>query len=63
MVLVAWDEKGDCSVCGKVPGMPASEGKTSEDGWTSSTSANSRMKMRAHHYGLRHCLTPQPKGE
>jgi len=24
MILVAWNEMGDCSVCDKVPGMPAS---------------------------------------
>jgi len=62
MVLVAWDEKGDCSVCGKVLGMLASEGGTSEDDWTSSTSANSGMKVGTHHYGLRHYLTSWPEG-
>ena len=35
MVLVAWDEKGDCLVCGKVSGVPASEDRTSDDGRTS----------------------------
>jgi len=61
MILVAWNEKGDCSVCDKVSNMPASEGGTSEDGQTSSTSANSGMEMGAHHYGLRHCFTLQPE--
>ena len=60
-ILVAWNDKGDCSISGKVPGMPASEGRTSEDSWTSSTSANSGMEVGAHHYGLRHCLTSQPE--
>ena len=61
-ILVAWDEKRDCSVCSKVLGMPASEGGTAEDGWTSSTSANSEMEVGAHHYGFCHCFTSQPEG-
>ena len=62
MVLVAWDEKRDCSVCSKVPGVSTSEGRISEDGWTSSTSANSRMEVGPHHYRFCHCFTSQPEG-
>ena len=61
-VLMAWDETGDCSLCSKVPSMPASEGGKSEDGWTSSTSANSEMEVEAHHYGFHHYFTSQPEG-
>ena len=55
--------KRDCSLCSKVSGVSASEGRTSEDGWTPSTFIDSRVEVGAHHYGFRHCTAPQSKRE
>ena len=54
--------KRDCSLCSKVSGVSASEGRTSEDGWTPSTFTNFRVKVGAHHYGFRHCTAHSSKG-
>ena len=58
-ILVAQDEKRDCSICGKVFGMLTSEGWTIKNSRTTSTLTVFRMEVRAHQHGLRHCLTLQ----
>jgi len=60
---VARNEERDCSFCSKVSGVSASEGRTSEDGWTPSTLTDFRVEVGAHHYGFRHCTAPQSKRE
>ena len=55
---MAWNEERDCTVCGEVSGMSAGEGGTLDDNQTSSNSVDSGMKVAAHQYGFRRCITP-----
>ena len=59
---MARNEERDCSLCSKVSGVLASEGRTSEDGWTPSTFTDSKVDMGAHHLDFMTALPRSPKG-